>query len=70
MRCLSIPTIPRPSPTTGRCYRPCCSGEPDGVLFDYVRYPRGVGGYSVVDRVDDLWIYGQASRDTFFSAGG
>jgi hypothetical protein len=39
--------------------------RPDGVLFDYVRYPRGVGAHSVVDRVDDLWIYGQASRDTF-----
>ncbi|HIK44047.1 MAG TPA: family 10 glycosylhydrolase [Leptolyngbyaceae cyanobacterium M65_K2018_010] len=37
--------------------------RPDNVLFDYVRYPRGVGANSVVDSVDDLWIYGQASRD-------
>ncbi|MGB3136196.1 MAG: hypothetical protein WBG38_01845 [Nodosilinea sp.] len=37
--------------------------QPDGVLFDYVRYPRGVGPNSVADSVDDLWIYGQASRD-------
>lgn len=37
--------------------------RPDGILFDYVRYPRGVGANSVVDSVDDLWIYGQASRD-------
>ncbi|MGB6014892.1 MAG: hypothetical protein WBG32_09200, partial [Nodosilinea sp.] len=37
--------------------------QPDGILFDYVRYPRGVGPNSVVDSVDDLWIYGQASRD-------
>lgn len=37
--------------------------QPDNVLFDYVRYPRGVGPNSVADSVDDLWIYGQASRD-------
>jgi hypothetical protein len=36
------------------------------VLFDYVRYPRGVGSNSVADSVDDLWIYGQASRDALF----
>ncbi|MEO1067738.1 MAG: hypothetical protein AAFW95_01250 [Cyanobacteria bacterium J06638_6] len=41
--------------------------QPDGVLYDYVRYPRGVGPNSVADSVDDLWIYGQASRDVFFS---
>ncbi|HSM80074.1 MAG TPA: family 10 glycosylhydrolase [Nodosilinea sp.] len=40
--------------------------KPDGVLFDYVRYPRGVGPNSVADSVDDLWIYGQASRDALF----
>jgi hypothetical protein len=40
--------------------------QPDGVLFDYVRYPRGVGPNSVADSVDDLWIYGQASRDVLF----
>ncbi|PZV22325.1 MAG: hypothetical protein DCF21_00615, partial [Leptolyngbya sp.] len=40
--------------------------RPDGVLFDYVRYPRGVGPNSVADSVDDLWIYGQASRDALF----
>jgi hypothetical protein len=39
--------------------------RPDSVLFDYVRYPRGVGPHSVVDSVDDLWIYGQASRQAF-----
>lgn len=38
------------------------SRRPDGVLFDYVRYPRGVGANSVADKVDDLWIYGDASR--------
>jgi hypothetical protein len=40
--------------------------QPDSVLFDYVRYPRGVGPNSVADSVDDLWIYGQASRDVLF----
>lgn len=37
--------------------------KPQGILFDYVRYPRGVGSYSVVDQVGDLWIYGDASRN-------
>ncbi|MDB9494537.1 family 10 glycosylhydrolase [Spirulina major CS-329] len=36
--------------------------NPDGVLFDYIRYPRGSGGGSVASNVRDLWIYGDASR--------
>lgn len=36
--------------------------RPAGILFDYVRYPRGVGSHSVVSKVEDLWIYGEASR--------
>lgn len=40
--------------------------KPDGVLFDYVRYPRGNGADSVADGVDDLWIYGDASRSALF----
>jgi hypothetical protein len=36
--------------------------RPDGVLFDYIRYPRGNGGASVAGRVQDLWIYGPDSR--------
>lgn len=36
--------------------------RPDGVLFDYVRYPRGLGGASVVSKVQDLWIYSEAAR--------
>ena len=35
--------------------------QPDGILFDYVRYPRGSGRNSFVSSVKDLWIYGQAS---------
>ncbi|MGG6296711.1 family 10 glycosylhydrolase [Leptolyngbya sp. AN02str] len=37
--------------------------RPDGVLFDYIRYPRGNGGDSVASRVQDLWIYGPAAQD-------
>jgi hypothetical protein len=36
--------------------------RPDGVLFDYVRYPRGAGAASVASRVQDLWIYGPAAQ--------
>jgi hypothetical protein len=36
--------------------------RPDGVLFDYIRYPRGTGPDSLVDEVKDLWIYGEASK--------
>jgi hypothetical protein len=36
--------------------------KPDGMLFDYIRYPRGYGSASVASRVQDLWIYGEASR--------
>lgn len=35
--------------------------QPDGVLFDYVRYPQGTGGQSYVHNVQDLWIYGESS---------
>lgn len=35
--------------------------KPDGMLFDYIRYPRGSGGASVAARVQDLWVYGDAS---------
>ncbi|MGD1859379.1 MAG: hypothetical protein ACFB0E_05340 [Leptolyngbyaceae cyanobacterium] len=37
--------------------------RPQGILFDYVRYPRGTGSYSVASNVSDLWIYGDASRN-------
>ena len=38
--------------------------RPDGVLFDYIRYPRGSGTGSVASNVRDLWIYGEASQQT------
>jgi hypothetical protein len=37
--------------------------QPDGILFDYVRYPRGVGSATVASQVKDLWIYGNASQE-------
>jgi len=36
--------------------------KPDGMLFDYIRYPRSTGVASVATKVQDLWIYGAASQ--------
>lgn len=41
--------------------------QPDGVLFDYIRYPRGEGGATVASHVHDLWIYGAASQQALQS---
>ncbi|MDX2232732.1 MAG: family 10 glycosylhydrolase [Leptolyngbyaceae cyanobacterium bins.349] len=38
--------------------------RPDGILVDYIRYPRGYGAASVASKVQDLWIYGEASQQT------
>lgn len=40
--------------------------RPDGVLFDYVRYPRGTGSASVASQVQDLWIYGDAAKQALY----
>lgn len=40
--------------------------QPDGVLFDYVRYPRRSGADSVVTKVQDLWIYGDAAKQALY----
>lgn len=40
--------------------------QPDGILFDYVRYPRGTGENSSVNNVRDLWIYGKSSLNTLY----
>lgn len=40
--------------------------QPDGVLFDYIRYPRGTGQNSLVSNVKDLWIYGSASTQALY----
>ena len=41
--------------------------NPDGILFDYVRYPRGTGENSSVDSVRDLWIYGKSSLKALYN---
>jgi hypothetical protein len=38
--------------------------NPDGILFDYIRYPRGYGAASVASKVQDLWVYGDSSWRT------
>ncbi|UBF29153.1 family 10 glycosylhydrolase [Kovacikia minuta CCNUW1] len=43
--------------------------RPDGVLFDYIRYPKGLGGASVASKVKDLWIYGDASLQALEQRG-
>lgn len=43
--------------------------RPDGMLFDYVRYPRGRGAASVASDVDDLWIHGSAARQALIDRG-
>ncbi|MGF1523147.1 MAG: family 10 glycosylhydrolase [Leptolyngbyaceae cyanobacterium] len=40
--------------------------QPAGILFDYIRYPRGVGSHSVASKVEDLWIYSESSRNALF----
>lgn len=40
--------------------------QPDGVLFDYVRYARGSGAQSIVHNVKDLWIYSPASLQALY----
>lgn len=41
--------------------------NPDGILFDYVRYPRGSGEDSSVNSVRDLWIYGESSLNALYN---
>ena len=41
--------------------------RPDGVLFDYIRYPKQTGRASVSSRLQDLWIFGGAARQTLLS---
>lgn len=43
--------------------------RPDGVLFDYVRYPRSLGKASIATKVQDLWIYSDASRQALLERG-
>jgi hypothetical protein len=43
--------------------------QPDGILFDYIRYPRGTGNQSVASSVKDLWIYSPSSRQALYNRG-
>jgi hypothetical protein len=41
--------------------------RPDGILFDYIRFPRGQGAQSIASQVKDLWIYNPESRQTLLA---
>lgn len=41
--------------------------RPDGVLFDYIRYPKGTGAASVAGHVRDLWIYGNSAVQALYN---
>ncbi|MCY6490063.1 hypothetical protein [Leptolyngbya sp. GGD] len=43
--------------------------KPDGVLFDYIRYPRSQGTASIATKVRDLWVFGDASRKALVDRG-
>ncbi|MGL5883566.1 family 10 glycosylhydrolase [Synechococcus elongatus] len=47
--------------------RSVLSRRPDGVLFDYVRYPRGTGAASVMTKVADLLIHTTAARQAWIN---
>ncbi|HBE50166.1 MAG TPA: hypothetical protein DDW76_15560, partial [Cyanobacteria bacterium UBA11369] len=40
--------------------------KPDGVLFDYVRYPRSTGEASVATKVQELWLYSEATQQVLY----
>jgi hypothetical protein len=41
--------------------------KPDGMYFDYIRYPRLVGKRAVMREIDDLWVYSEASKNAMLS---
>ncbi|MCG9891148.1 MAG: family 10 glycosylhydrolase [Thermosynechococcaceae cyanobacterium MS004] len=43
--------------------------QPDGVLFDYIRYPRQTGAASISGRLQDLWIFSPASQQALIARG-
>ena len=40
--------------------------RPDGILFDYVRYPRQIGNDSIATKVHDLWLFTPATQEILF----
>lgn len=43
--------------------------QPDGMLFDYIRYPRQTGAASVATKVSDLWIYSSGAQQALIQRG-
>jgi hypothetical protein len=41
--------------------------RPDGILFDYIRYPRQGGSDSIATKVTDLWLYSEATQKALFA---
>ncbi|MBD2344305.1 family 10 glycosylhydrolase [Anabaena subtropica] len=40
--------------------------RPDGLLFDYIRYPRQAGSDSIATKVSDLWLFTEATQQALF----
>jgi hypothetical protein len=40
--------------------------RPDGLLFDYIRYPRQTGSDSIATKVTDLWLFSPATQEALF----
>ncbi|MBD2360674.1 family 10 glycosylhydrolase [Anabaena minutissima FACHB-250] len=40
--------------------------RPDGLLFDYIRYPRQAGSNSIATKVTDLWLFTKATQEALF----
>ncbi|MDH6062157.1 family 10 glycosylhydrolase [Chrysosporum bergii ANA360D] len=40
--------------------------RPDGMLFDYVRYPRQAGSDSIATKVSDLWLFSPATQQALY----
>ncbi|MDZ7960125.1 MAG: family 10 glycosylhydrolase [Aulosira sp. DedQUE10] len=40
--------------------------RPDGLLFDYIRYPRQAGSDSIATKVTDLWLFSAATQEALF----
>ncbi|MBW4612972.1 MAG: family 10 glycosylhydrolase [Desmonostoc vinosum HA7617-LM4] len=40
--------------------------RPDGLLLDYIRYPRQAGSDSIATKVADLWLFSEATQQALF----
>ncbi len=78
---LSTPTTPKQNATTTKFidpYNPQAKRDyyqlvqevlrrrPDGLLLDYVRYPRQAGSDSIATKVSDLWLFSPAIQEALF----